>query len=227
MKKKYIKSNFQSLKFVRVKAQALRFELKIFFYHLISNSFLLKRQLIKSKKLHFGSGPDIKLGFINIDFNNRADIFLDARNRLNIKSSTIKYIYSSHFVEHLEHDELVAHLSECYRVLEPGGCLRIGVPDFPKVFKNYCNGDKEWLEARRKMLSEKLRMPPELICAMDFINNSVHENGEHHICLDMEKISNLLVFSGFSPLAIKASEFDQQIDLDFRKDVTFFVEAVK
>jgi predicted SAM-dependent methyltransferase len=227
MIKKYIISNYPSLKSLRTKVREFRFELKAFCYHLIGNSFLLRRELEKKKKLHFGSGPDMKSDFINIDFNRHADIFLDARNRLNIPSNSIEYIYSSHFVEHLEHNELVAHFKECYRVLEHGGVLRIGVPDFPKVFKSYCNGDKEWLEVRRKVLSEKLLLPPGLICAMDFVNNAVYENGEHKICLDMEKIRNLLIFSGFSALAINASEFDQQIDVSSRRELTFFVEAVK
>jgi hypothetical protein len=54
---------------------------------------------------------------------------------------------------------------------------------------------------------------------MDFVNNAVYENGEHKTCLDMEKIRNLLIFSGFSPLAIKASEFDQQIDVSSRREL--------
>lgn len=227
MMRKYIKSNYRSLKSLRDKARGLRFELKAFCYHLISNTFLLRRQLAEKKKLHFGSGLDIKPGFVNIDFNRQADTFLDARNRLNIPSNSIEYIYSSHFVEHLEHDELVAHLKECYRVLEPGGVLRLGVPDFPKVFRSYCNDDKEWLEIRRKELSERLHLPPKLICAMDFINKAVYEYGEHKICLDMEKIKNLLIFSGFSPLSIESSDFDQRIDLIARREFTFFVEAIK
>jgi hypothetical protein len=77
------------------------------------------------------------------------------------------------------------------------------------------------------VLSEKLQLPPELICAMDFINKAVYEYGEHKVCLDTEKIRNLLIFSGFSPLSIRASEFDQQIDVSSRRSVTFFVEAIK
>jgi predicted SAM-dependent methyltransferase len=227
MIKKYIKSNYPGLMSIRAKVRGLRFELRAYCCHFIGNHLLLRRQLAKKKKLHFGSGPDIKAGFINIDFNNKADIFLDARRRLNIQSNSIEYIYSSHFIEHLEHEELVVHLKECYRILESGGVLRLGIPVFEKVFRSYCDGNKEWLETRRKALSEKLRLPPELICAMDFINKAVYESGEHKTCIDMEKIRNLLIFSGFSPSAIKESEFDQHIDVSSRRDLTFFVEAVK
>ena len=222
-----IKTNYRNLNFIRTKLRELRFELKTYCFSFIGNTFLLPRQLVEKNKLHFGSGTDIKPNFINIDFNSRADILLDARTRLNIPNNSIEYIYSSHFVEHLRHDELVTHFKECYRILEPGGVLRLGVPDFPKVFKSYCTNNKDWLEDRRKELSEGLHLPPEMICAMDFINKAVYEYGEHKICLDMEKIRNLLIFSGFAPLAIKASEFDHHFDLIARKDFTFFVEAVK
>lgn len=227
MIKSYLKVNYPSLINIKAKIVSLRDDIMVFCRHLIGNSFLLEKQLKAKNKLHFGSGSDNKPSFINIDINRRADIFLDVRNRLNIPNDSIEYIYSSHFVEHLEHKDLVAHLKECYRVLEIGGVLRLGVPDFPKVFNYYCTGDEDFLEGRRGMLSEKLRLPPEMICLMDCINKSVHEFGEHKICLDMEKIRNLLIFAGFSPSAIEASEFDSKIDLVSRKEFTFFVEARK
>jgi len=227
MIKKYLKSNYPSLIYLKAKIVGLRLDAKAFCYHVISNSFLLKKQLKAKKKLHFGSGSDNKPDFINIDINRRADIFLDVRNRLNIPSNSIEYIYSSHFIEHLEHADLVAHLKECYRILKAGGVLRLGVPDFPKVFNWYCNGDDEPLEIRRKMLGEKFMLPPDLICAMDVINKAIYEFGEHKTCLDMEKVRNLLIFCGFSPSAITASEFDHQIDVIARKELTFFVEARK
>ena len=112
-------------------------------------------------------------------------------------------------------------------ILETGGVLRIGVPNYQKVFKSYCREDKELLESWRKTLSEKFRLPPDMICAMDYINRTVYEFGHHKICLDMENIRNLLIFSAFSPSAISSKEFDPQIDVSERKEFTFFVEAIK
>ena len=224
---RYIKSRFPSLSPLLASLRSVRFELRLLFYHIRNNSFRLHRQLLTKNKLHFGAGHDMKPGFINIDINGLADLFLDARAKLKIPDDSIEYIYSSHFVEHLKHEELVFHLKECYRFLKPGGVLRIGVPEFPKVFKSYCMGDQKWLEDRRQALSKSLKLPPELICAMDYVNNSVHENGEHHICLDLEKIRNLLIFAGFTPSKVNASEFNLEIDVASREAVTFHVEAVK
>lgn len=210
-----------------VKTRIIRDDFQVFLRHAVNNTFLLRKQLAKKKKIHFGSGSDIKDGFINVDFNSRADIFLDVRNKLNIPDNTIEYIYSSHFIEHLEHDDLIAHLCECHRILKPRGVVRLGVPDFPNVFRKYCAQDKEFFEKHRNTLSEKFELPANMICAMDLVNRAVYEFGQHKICLDMEKISNLLIISGFSPSAISSKEFDPQIDVSSRREFTFFVEATK
>jgi predicted SAM-dependent methyltransferase len=227
MTQKLKHNNYYDLRDIWRKLLNIRMELKLYKRHVLNNKYRLKKLLANKNKLHFGSGLDIKEGFINIDLHHLADIFLDIRAKLNIPDNSIKYIYSSHLVEHLEHAELVTHLSECYRILEPGGVLRIGFPDFPKVFRFYCADDKEFLELWRKFLSEKFGLPSDKICAMDYINRSVYEFGQHKTCLDMEKMNNLLTYAGFSPLAINALDFDPQIDVNARREYTLFVEAVK
>ena len=227
MLKSYIRRTFPSLKHLWPVFRALRFELTALVLHKIGNALFLKRLLREKRKLHFGSGADIKPDFINIDMDGRADIFLDARNSLNIPDGSIEYIYSSHFVEHLEHDDLLAHLRECHRILRPDGVLRLGVPDFEKVFNSYCTGDKEFLETRRAVLSSLYGLPADMICAADFLNKAVYESGQHRTCLDLEKIRNLLTYSGFNASKISVKEFDQKVDVLARKNLTFFVEACK
>jgi predicted SAM-dependent methyltransferase len=43
--------------------------------------------------------------------------------------STLHFIYSEHFLEHLFFDEAVSLLRECHRVLKPSGVIRTVVPD--------------------------------------------------------------------------------------------------
>jgi predicted SAM-dependent methyltransferase len=43
--------------------------------------------------------------------------------------STLDFIYSEHFFEHLFFDEAVSLLRECHRVLKPSGVIRTTVPD--------------------------------------------------------------------------------------------------
>jgi SAM-dependent methyltransferase len=57
--------------------------------------------------------------------------------------STFDVVYHSHFLEHLEREAAVKLLGECYRVLKPGGILRIVVPDLETLVLLY----REALEA--------------------------------------------------------------------------------
>ena len=44
------------------------------------------------------------------------------------RSNTVPNIYSSHFLEHLTRQDAERLLGECFRVLRPGGGIRIAVP---------------------------------------------------------------------------------------------------
>ncbi len=53
------------------------------------------------------------------------------------------FIYSSHFLEHLDKESGRRLLEECWRVLKPGGVLRIGVPDLEYAWQMYQHGEKD------------------------------------------------------------------------------------
>lgn len=55
---------------------------------------------------------------------------------LPFKDKTVKFIHSSHLIEHLYHEELHALLKELDRVLMPGGILMISTPLLWKRFYN-------------------------------------------------------------------------------------------
>jgi len=222
-----ISDDYLSLSAIKRKIRDLLNDIRYLFLHFINNKLFLPGKLKKFRKIHFGSGEDIKRDFLNIDLNPSADIFLDARNKLNIESDSIEYIYSSHFVEHLEHEELVAHLKECHRILKNGAVLRLGVPDFEKVFNDYYEQNDSRLNELRGVLSEKFALPENLICRMDWVNRAVHEFGQHKTCLDWEKVQNILTFAGFDKDNITREEFNEDIDLSKRKNMTFYVEARK
>jgi len=53
-------------------------------------------------------------------------------------------VYSSHFFEHIE-DDLAEHLlRESYRVLEPGGIIRLTTPDFETMLNKCRDNDVNW-----------------------------------------------------------------------------------
>jgi SAM-dependent methyltransferase len=61
----------------------------------------------------------------------------DLRKRLPFADGGVTYIYASHVLEHLYLEAGRRLLGECYRVLRPGGILRIVVPDLAAIVHEY------------------------------------------------------------------------------------------
>ena len=57
-------------------------------------------------------------------------------------NESVDYIYSSHFLEHLYPSEAKSLMLECFRVLKPGGAMRICVPDLEYAVSLYRAGSK-------------------------------------------------------------------------------------
>jgi len=66
----------------------------------------------------------------------------DIRKGLPYNNNSLLYVYSSHCFEHLFLDQAMKFLRECFRVLKPGGILRLAVPDL----ESYCH---QYMEAVR------------------------------------------------------------------------------
>ncbi len=94
----------------------------------------------KSLKLHLGCG-DIKIpGFINIDIDKSlpaVDVVDNIRelNRFNKNCASI--IYACHVLEHFPSSEILSILRRWHDILEPGGELRISVPDIDRIVDIY------------------------------------------------------------------------------------------
>jgi predicted SAM-dependent methyltransferase len=66
----------------------------------------------------------------------------DVRRGLQYKDATVRYIYSSHMIEHMPRWQGLALVRECRRVLMPDGVLRLATPDLAQVIDAYRNGVK-------------------------------------------------------------------------------------
>jgi SAM-dependent methyltransferase len=63
----------------------------------------------------------------------------DVRKRLPFPDGSLDAVYASHLLEHLYADEARKLLRECFRVLRPGGVLRMVVPDLRAAVMDYLN----------------------------------------------------------------------------------------
>ena len=79
-----------------------------------------------------------KLPLIGSYLNSPTDIQIyDLRKGIPFDDNTVDVVYSSHVLEHIEKNGAETFLKEMYRVLKPGGVIRIVVPDLEKAARKY------------------------------------------------------------------------------------------
>ena len=95
-------------------------------------------------KLNLGCGGDYKKGYLNVDAYDTtvADKIMSAFN-LDLEDNSFDEVLMSQLIEHLGIVGSIFSLSECFRVLKPGGQLIIETPDLRKSFEKFLNGDRE------------------------------------------------------------------------------------
>jgi predicted SAM-dependent methyltransferase len=95
------------------------------------------------RKLHLGCGGARVDGFLNVDaspYSRGADLVcrLESLDRVYPRDNA-ELIYACHVLEHFSHAEAEHMLGVFYRLLRPGGELRISVPDMDRIVKIYSN----------------------------------------------------------------------------------------
>lgn len=90
-------------------------------------------------KVHLGCWHRVFPGFIHVDLCDLPHIdFNSAIDRLPFfKDESVSLLYCSHAFEYFDRQEAVHVLAEWFRVLQPGGILRLAVPDFRALITIY------------------------------------------------------------------------------------------
>ncbi len=87
-------------------------------------NFIINIKFIKKKlPLYFFNYPKVKI--------------VDIRKKLPFSENFFQYIYCAQVIEHLFYSDLYQLLSQCFKVLKPGGTIRILTPDLQKLIKLY------------------------------------------------------------------------------------------
>jgi SAM-dependent methyltransferase len=90
-------------------------------------------------KLNIGCGKRYHKDWVNIDINPRSKEVrkVNILKGLPYKDNYFDAVYHSHVLEHLPKDRAEGFIKECYRVLKPGGILRVVVPDLENIVREY------------------------------------------------------------------------------------------
>jgi predicted SAM-dependent methyltransferase len=89
--------------------------------------------------LNLGCGITFDERWTNIDFGSTGPAVM-AHNLLEgipCADSSFEVVYHSHMLEHFPKDKAPELLHECYRVLKPGGIIRVVIPDLEQAALNY------------------------------------------------------------------------------------------
>ena len=145
----------------------------------------------------------------------------DLRKSLPFSSGHIRHIYSSHVLEHLYFDEANSLLTECYRVLEYGGVLRVVVPDLKSIILEYLgenifqiDDDEDKSVAPAYKLNERLLLRSlskpkgNIFYKLYAANKDFHS---HKFIYDSELLINCFIQAGFKSVD-KKDVFDSRIE---------------
>lgn len=95
-----------------------------------------------TNKLHLGCGPKFFPGWFHIDALDYPHIdHQGAVEKLDfIESDSVEIIYACHLLEHFGRHDFQDALTEWFRVLKPGGVLRLAVPDYAACAQLFVDG---------------------------------------------------------------------------------------
>jgi len=181
-----------------------------------------KGQVVRSGavRLHLGCGPNLLQDWTNIDLDarHRPDVVHDLSEGLPFDDASVATIYSEHFFEHLKLEDGLKLLTECHRVLEVNGVIRIAMPDLRSTVEAYLDN---W---RRQAWVKDF---PALDSAAHMLNFGMREWG-HQYVYDLDDLVMRLTDIGFRGVTSSdwgESSHEHLRGLETRPDSLLIVEA--
>ncbi|WP_085647542.1 MULTISPECIES: methyltransferase domain-containing protein [unclassified Pseudomonas] len=180
------------------------------------------------QKLHLGCGSVTFPGWINIDLDSpTADRLLDLTEPLPFADSSVSHIFNEHFIEHVTREQAVAFLKECFRVLTPGGAIRITTPNLRFLTHSYFSDSKnEWGDlwqpnSRCQMMNEGMRSwGHQFVYDAEEMTRAIGEAGFKSIVFQSYRKSADEVFSG-----LESRPFHNELIVEARKSSAVDVDV--
>ena len=150
-------------------------------------------------KLQIGCGKNLLNGWLNTDQSFKdgySTVYMDAGIPFPIPDASFDYVYSEHLFEHLTYHQAMNMLKESYRVLKPGGIMRVATPDLKFLIALYQEPEKPIHKAYIEYAAKKSGLPASPL----FIINRFHIEWGHKIIYDRETLTELLRDAGFKEI---------------------------
>ncbi len=162
-------------------------------------------------KLQLGAGSSRLEGWLNTDIEPGDGLaYLDATERFPFDDGTVHYIFSEHVIEHLTYEQGKQMIAEAFRVLAPGGKMRVATPDLMQFIALF---DKEPGEEAKAYIVGKLRWhewPTEPNAPAIILNLQLSSWG-HKFVYDYPTLAASLTAGGFvNPRRVEENTSDDE-----------------
>ena len=154
------------------------------------------------RKLHVGCGHNLLAGWLNADIApaQPSVLYLDATAPFPIASASFDYIYSEHVIQHFPFRAGLVMLSECCRILKPGGVLRISTPNLLRLASLLTERTGAAQTEYTRLVSEKY-IPENTARLPAFVVNNFFWDFTHQFVHDPESLLHGLKSAGFASSA--------------------------
>jgi len=202
--------------------RSLRHEVVYLLRHQLG-SLRARRTRLPGARMNVGCGKYPLPGWINADIAGKSDVVFDIRRRWPFDDNQLDLVRLEHVLEHVEYSSQADHvLTECFRVLRPGGSIRVGVPNTEQAIRAYFEGpESEYFRiARERWHPQSVQLP------IEHINFHFRDRfGEHLFAYDVPALEAALARAGF--VNICPAGFDADLDRADREAGTIRLSGKK
>lgn len=156
------------------------------------------------------------------------------KNILNLKleKNSIEFVYSSHLLEHLYFDQSVKLIHSLYEALQIGGRIRFALPDYDAFIAEFARNHQTnpFLANRnfeKALLSGPNDKPSVKQRIWQFVTGDLHVHRWHPNFAVMEHLLEQVGFRNIRRCSYQSSTIFGIEKLEYRDEMTFFIEASK
>ena len=156
-------------------------------------------------QVQIGCGNRRQDGWENLDLQRLAGVWTwDCRRGLPFADNSVSVIFSEHVFEHLDRPRSSApFLAECLRCLEPGGIIRLVVPDAELYLRAYMSRSWDEMVKARPLVPENggyndAWLGERYTTRMEMVNAVFRQESEHKFAYDAETLMLDLRNAGFA-----------------------------
>jgi predicted SAM-dependent methyltransferase len=183
--------------------------------------------------------------FILVDILNRSAynstnvVYINLNKRWKLSSESTDVIYASHVFEHLSSSKAKHFLGEAYRVLKPGGVIRLVVPDLYQLARSYVQSYQDGKSEASDFFLYWLNMHQEgaystdrnfLEKTLNLIQNYPHQHKYMYDALSLSKLMIEYGYTNFHESSYGLSSYIDEIqEVENTKEgvPSIYIEAIK